>query len=289
MAAEQQVYLAEGFPKLDSARDGKASFGMRAVGYTFDEIAGAFSAAQALAPEVLFGLLKADFSIEPFENSETEWTILFNYNREGWAQHTLGAYGESPAAELEFDVSYEMQRVTTALSQTTIGPAAPDFGLAVNVNKDREVEGVDIPTPTETFSETHYFNPSEITSTYLRALFVNVGKTNANTFRGHDPGEVRYLGARFKTRGREPIGIDFRFAASVNIENYACGTDPAGNTLTVPLKRAWEYLWKWNTVVKDEAQAAIVTKPLGVYVAQVSHSVNFAFLNIPQGDFQIGV
>lgn len=281
-------HLAEGFPKLESGKEGKASFGVRATDYGVDEILDAFADASALAPQVLFGLLRADVSVEPFENSETDWTILFSYNREGWSQQTGGAFGEASQAEFEFDASYETTKITTALAQSAIGSAAPDFGLSLNVNEDGEVEGTEIPTPTLTFSETHFFQPSQLTPGFLNSLFVNIGKTNLNTFRGFDRGEVQYLGTRFKTKGREPIGLDMKFRASINLSNINAGTDTAGNTLTVPLKRAWEYMWKKCVKKKDSTKPALVPVPIGVYVATVVKEVNFSFLQIPQGDFQFG-
>ncbi|MDR2440012.1 MAG: hypothetical protein LBE12_11685, partial [Planctomycetaceae bacterium] len=115
-----------------------------------------------------------------------------------------------------------------------------NYGGLIGVTDDG-VEGVDIDTAVSTFSETVYFYPWFITTSYVTFLARAYGCVNSSPFRGFAVGEVRFLGASGSYRsGDTAAELTFKFSVSPNATNIRVGN------ITIPFKYGWDYLWvRW--------------------------------------------
>ena len=101
---------------------------------------------------------------------------------------------------------------------TKVPTTAPDFGGAIGVDNDGNVNGVDITMPVMHFSETHFFKASCVTTTFKKRLAGLTGTINKSAFRGFQAGEVLFLGAAGTRRGTDSEDeweITYRFAVSL--------------------------------------------------------------------------
>ncbi|MDR2761353.1 MAG: hypothetical protein LBB88_01975 [Planctomycetaceae bacterium] len=189
---------------------------------------------------------------------------------------------ELPELDLEnkrsisFEVSGSQTKMTHSLltrGSWASGNNSPrDYGGLIGVTDDG-VEGVDIDTAVSTFSETVYFYPWFLTSSYVAFLARAYGHVNMTPFRGFDIGEVRFLGANGSYRyGDTAVELTFKFAVSPNAMNIQIGE------IVIPFKYGWDYLWiRWADVKRNNVS---VKTPIEAYVEQVYPGLNFYLLGI---------
>jgi len=147
-----------------------------------------------------------------------------------------------------------------------------NYGGLIGVTDDG-VEGVDIDTAVSTFTETTFFYPWFLTSSYVAFLSRAYGRVNNTGFRGFDVGEVRFLGASGSyRRGDKAVEMTFKFAVSPNATNIRIGD------IFIPYKYGWDYLWvRWA----DMNRGGITVKvPIEAYTEQVYYGMNFGMLGI---------
>lgn len=178
----------------------------------------------------------------------------------------------------EFDVSQNTVHVTqsidTVSSHSAPGePAAPNYQKAIGVTKDG-VAGCDI-----------FDGKLEITLTvirdsvklpYMRTLKNLVGKTNNALFHRMAVGEVLYLGASGRQMSdgiNSKMSVSHRLGLGENQVNI-----DVGNGITVPSKKAWEYLW--CVYAEKEIGGLLLQVPVHAYVEKVYREGNFAGLEI---------
>ena len=186
--------------------------------------------------------------------------------------------GNDPEPSFAFDTgggsSHRSQSLQTVL-KTPVD--APDYGGAIEVDSEGNVNGVDITMPVMHFSETHYFRPGKVSTAYKQRLANLTGTVNSAKFKGYAPGEVLFLGASGTRRGKhrnDEWEITFRFAVSPNQESLRLGT------LTVSAKRGWDYLWvKYADNVSTD-QKNLIKTPVAAYVERVYNSADFGGLGI---------
>jgi hypothetical protein len=177
--------------------------------------------------------------------------------------------------ELTFDTTGGTTKITQSLG--TIGAygiggmTPPDFKGAIGVSEDR-VEGVDINLPALSFSITKRFKDAIIVGGYVRTLLNLTARTNSMPFKGHDTGEVLFLGANGAKRGDEDWTINFKFAVSENQSGLTLGD------ITDIAKGGWEYLWCRYADFADTSSFALVKRPIAVYVERVYFPGNFLSL-----------
>ena len=149
---------------------------------------------------------------------------------------------------------------------------APDFGGAIEVDNEGNVNGVDVTMPVLNFTETHTMNGSRVTTSYKKSVAALTGTVNRSGFRGFSAGEVLFLGASGTKRGKKndsPWEITFRFAVSPNQSSLQVGK------LKVSNKRGWDYLWVRYADKVAENKKNVIKEPVAAYVEQV----------YPEGDF----
>lgn len=183
---------------------------------------------------------------------------------------------ETGESSFSFDTGGGTQHITQSIETVqkyAASGTAPDFHGAIGATKD-SVEGVDITMPVYNFSETHYFDPSVVTSAYKGLLFHKTGMYNNDSFKGFEPGEVLFLGASGSKRGKGDWEISFRFAASQNRSSIMVGS------IGPISKKGWEYLWVRYEDAEDTAAKALIKKPVAAYVEKVYYGTDFTSLGI---------
>jgi hypothetical protein len=177
---------------------------------------------------------------------------------------------------VSFEVSGSQTKMTHSLSTRgawAANNASPrNYGGLIGVTDDG-VEGVDIDTVVSTFSETVYFYPWFLTTSYIAFLARAYGCVNNMPFRGFAPGEVRFLGTSGAYRqGDKAAELTFKFAVSPNAQNIRVGD------MTIPFKYGWDYLWvRWADMKQDNVTVKV---PIEAYVEQVYQGLNFITLGI---------
>lgn len=187
-----------------------------------------------------------------------------------------------PGDEESFSTSFDTSGGTKHVMQsrqtvTRLPDEAPDFGGAIEVDNEGNVNGVDVTMPVFNFEETHTMAGSRVTTSYRRNIAALTGTMNKSSFRGHSAGEVLFLGASGSKRSRKanaPWEITFRFAVSPNEGGIKVGD------ITVPQKYGWDYLWvRYADKVAGDGKA-LVKKPVAVYVERVYPTGDFGNLGI---------
>ena len=149
---------------------------------------------------------------------------------------------------------------------------APDFGGAIEVDNEGNVNGVDVTMPVLNFTETHAMAGSRVSTSYKKTLAARTGTAHTSSFRGFSAGEVLFLGASGTKRSKKataPWEITFRFAVSPNQASLSVGD------LRVSGKKGWDYLWVRYADKVSDNRKNLVKKPVAAYVEQV----------YPEGDF----
>lgn len=185
--------------------------------------------------------------------------------------HCADAGNSDPA--VSFDTTGGTRHLNRSLATTSITPAeATNYGGAIEVDGEGNVNGVDVTMPVMTFSETHTFAPSKVTTAYRKQLFLLTGTVNQTAFRGFAIGEVLFLGASGQKNG-EFWDITFKFAVSPNRTNIK-----VSDTVTVAKKRGWDYLWV--RFGEKAVQGALLKVPIAAYVERVYEDGDFSQLGL---------
>jgi hypothetical protein len=203
--------------------------------------------------------------------SLTDWDCTVEY----------GAQDEKEKEDQEFDFSFDFAATNAKMTHSyeTIGKyapdgqTAPDFGGAIGVT-DNEVEGCDVIVPTAAFSEKWWFKQETVESGYKRTLLKLIGKQNKGTFRGWAPGEVLFSGASGSLNANLLWEISFKFLVSENVEDLEI------DSITIPSKRGWDYVWTRYRPTLDAQAKVLVKKAISAYVERVYKEGDFDELGI---------
>lgn len=229
------------------------------------------------APTTHNGLDRDDTEVEEIANQLWLGVVRYAAAEEDGGT-TPPVVGES---SFSFETRGGTQHITQSL-QTVASyassdlPGVPDFGGAIGVTADG-VEGVDITVPVYTFTETHFFSPSSVSTGYRSNLFALTGTVNESGFKGLAAGECLFLGAAGSRRGTSADDlweITFAFAGSPNVTGLSVGS------ITGIAKRGWEYLWVRYQEVEDASARLLVRKPVAAYVERVYREGSFSLLGI---------
>ena len=101
------------------------------------------------------------------------------------------------------------------------GQDPPDYKGAIGVSQ-HGVEGVEVETPSLTWTETYYLPRERVTGAYIRTLYyLGAHPVNSKTFRGCAPGEVKFLGVSGGQQGLSQVEMTYKFAGSPNMTGLA--------------------------------------------------------------------
>jgi len=151
---------------------------------------------------------------------------------------------------------------------------APDFKGAIGVTEDNQIEGTDIVVPQLNFTVSRDLDAALVSNAYIQGLAAATGTTNQSAFRGLPAGSVLFLGSSGQQKDEDTFGAEWRFAAASNLENFQVGQ------ITVPSKKAWEYLWVRYSITADDASKSLIVQPKYVYVERVYQESDFSQLGI---------
>lgn len=154
---------------------------------------------------------------------------------------------------------------------------APDYGGAIEVDNEGNVNGVDVTMPVLNFTETHTMPGSRVTTAYKKTVAALTGTVNSSSFRGFASGEVLFLGASGTKRSKKPSApweITFRFAVSPNESSVKIGD------LKVTNKFGWDYLWVKYADKVAENKKNVIKKPVAAYLEQVYPAGDFGNLGL---------
>jgi len=224
-----------------------------------------------LAPLFYDGHRRGDLSCRPVANGWYE--ISAQYGNAGVdAYEDRGIKNDDDVTMIPVSISMDTtgstEHLTVAYPHPTLGPiyrgyaasdeTAPDSYGAINVSGGR-VNGVDVTVPTFAWSETWLVPTWYLLSAkkpadedrktdevkdpapgqpYAFDLHNATGSVSEDEFRGFNPGEILFLGARFDaSTSSTMVPVTYSFQARANQENIKF------NDVTVEKKKGWEYLW----------------------------------------------
>ncbi len=216
-------------------------------------------------------------SVEVMERvNGTTWKVKAVYAVSEGGEGEGTSQGEDEYS-FAFDTGGGSKHMTQSIATDGRYPKdAPDFGGAIGVDAEGNVNGTDVTMPVLNFTETHTMDGLLVTTQYKKTVAALTGSVNNGSFRGFETGEVLFLGASGSKRSKKaeaPWEITFRFAVSPNQAGFKVGD------ITVARKYGWDYLWT-RYASKVENAKAVVKKPSAVYVEQVYPGGDFGKLGI---------
>lgn len=193
-----------------------------------------------------------------------------------------GGGGDAVKSRVSVSIGSESVHLEKAIKQTSYPEGGVDFGDIIG-QTERGIEGVDISAPILTFTEEHTLSQEAFTSRYLETLEDLAYTVNESTFRGFEPGTVRFEGA-----SSEQSGSNWRLTYTFSVRRSEIVpvtiVDSEGATQLVQIPKAgWEYIWikTIRSTSKDGADNEVeVHRISGAAVAQVYETTDFSFLGI---------
>lgn len=238
-----------------------------------DDEDAALSAARARAASHTVKGMSLD-SVEVVERiNEDTWKVKATYAEDDGGGSDDDGGGDDETSSFAFDTGGgTMHRNQSLKTIAKVPNDAPDFGGAIEVDNEGNVNGVDVTMPVLNFTETHTMAGSRVSTSYKKTVAALTGTVNKSGFRGFSAGEVLFLGASGTKRSKRqnaPWEITFRFAVSPNQTGLSVGK------LKVSSKRGWDYLWVRYADKVSENKKNVIKEPVAAYVEQV----------YPEGDF----
>jgi len=176
-----------------------------------------------------------------------------------------------------FDTMGGKEKMTASLATISktarAGATAADFKGLINWD-GKKAAGVSITVPQLQFQIAKRQTNATITMAYVQTLAGLTGRTNDATFLTWDAGEVLFLGARGKEETDADPEVTYYFAAGPNVTSLDVGE------ITVPAKKAHEYIWVFYDKLEDTTAKKLVARPYQVNVESVYESADFSDLSI---------
>ena len=242
-----------------------------------DEDAALSAARPVAASRKVGGMALSSVEVAERVNGDT-WRVKAVYEEDDGGREDDGGGGEDETSSFAFDTGGgTMHRNQSLETVQRVPKDAPDFGGAIEVDNEGNVNGVDVTMPVLNFTETHTMAGSRVSTSYRKQVAALTGTVNRASFRGFSPGEVLFLGASGPKRSKKPNApweITFRFAVSPNQATVKVGD------LTVTNKYGWDYLWVRYADKVSSSGKNVVKKPVAAYVERVYPSGDFGNLGL---------
>ena len=238
----------------------------------------ALAAARAKAKTLSFeGLYFDTVEVTERVNKDT-WKVKAVFSREEDGSSDGDGSDDEETVSFAFDTGGgTMHRNQSIQTRSKFPNDAPDYGGAIGVDNEGNVNGVDVTMPVLNFTETHTMSGTQVTTSYKKTVAALTGTVNSSSFRGFASGEVLFLGASGTKRSKKPTApweITFRFAVSPNESQVKVGD------LKVANKFGWDYLWVRYADKVTENKKNVVKKPVAAYVEQVYPAGDFGKLGL---------
>ena len=269
------VRVEEAYSERDETIDAKGNVTEVEIPYLVfnvnDELA-ALSAVKSNHKSVTGMTLESVETVERINDTTWKVKAIYEVNDDGGGDDDATDDDEDTTM-FAFDTGGGTKHLNQSLKTDGKYPNdAPDFGGAIGVDNEGNVNGVDVTMPVLNFTETHTLNGSRVSTSYKKTLADLTGTVNKSGFRGFSAGEVLFLGASGTKRSKKsssPWEITYRFAVSPNQAGLQVGD------IKVARKYGWDYLWVRYADKVAENGKNVVKKPVAAYVEMV----------YPEGDF----
>ena len=265
--------MEEAYLSRDGQRGESTSFDV--IYYTFGESDELVAADYVIAnkPATYNGYNFRTLSHTQVSDTVYVWTL--NYGSAA-QQITVGL------PTLSFHIGGGSSHITNSLNNTRYRDASllPDdmdfrgaIGVEISESGNARVRGIEVHAPVLEYSYAIQFENSDITDSYIDAVFNTVGMNDAD-FYGRPAGSVLFKGCHGTRKGSDKWELTFDFAYSPN------GIDIPVGGITVSTKRGWDYLDVLYVANGNRVNGLRVMLPGQATVHQVYPLTNFANLGI---------
>jgi hypothetical protein len=206
-----------------------------------------------------------------------------------WGSTSGGSLRVRPETT-DFFQSFETQRTDVLLTYAlehigswgNAGSVSTLTGGAINVDEQGVPQGVSVPTGNGILTERGFKPVGSITTSWLRDINRNAFKINSDNFRGFSPGEVLFLGSRGEPRvDKGDYEIVSQFAIAENRGAFVINAGaPSGETISVPGKRGFDFLWVQYRDVPD-VTGRLKKIPDIAHLERVYDEIAFSSLDLP--------
>ncbi len=225
------------------------------------EEATVISKIEETAPTSHRGLLRSSIECDPRDHEL--WEVTVEYSLEESLRYVT---------DVSWSTTGKTQtRYRSLNTETTIDfdrnpwSSPPDFDGLINVSEDGPA-GVDVIVPTLSFTETHKFNPEDVTEEKIAQWSELTGTVNLHEFRGFKKGEVLFKGVSGQTNA-DLISLTFEFDVA-----RTWYWSHNGDVKTI---EGWNYMWFWNLPQMDLSTGATFQVPMAAYEEQVYYYANW--------------
>jgi hypothetical protein len=174
--------------------------------------------------------------------------------------------------------------VTSVTGENRFPSTAPDQKGAIGVDGERVI-GVDVVTPSLTWTESYDVPSTYVTAAYIKTLAELTGTVNSAAFKSFAAGEVLFVGCSGSQewdseKGDGPWNLSYKFTASGN-----CGPGQTYPALTLGdvtgvEKDGHDFLWITYEPKVDDSALKVLRVPKFVYVNKVYRRSSFSRLGI---------
>lgn len=242
----------------------------------------ALEAVRAIAPRVMYGMARKDLRISE-KIDETTYKIGVTYNYSG-TESPGNSDNDADAGDrtITFSSSGGTRHITHSYKTINTIGTVPNHEGAINVDHANNINGVDVLSPTLSFTETHYMTYKKFKISYIRDLNSLQGKVNDEQFRGFEAGEVRFDGFSASRRGtkREDLyEITFQFSVIPNQPSQTI------QGLEIPAKKGWDYVWFRTKPIAPKPKTNTSGESDGTFGGEGSGGIEESVTNTIEGAY----
>jgi hypothetical protein len=207
------------------------------------------------APTSHRGLLRASIECDPQDHNL--WEVTVEYSLEESLRYVTDVSWSTTG---KTQTRFRSLRTETSIDfDRNPWTNPPNFDGLINVSEDGPA-GVDVVVPTLSFTETHKFNPVDVTEEKIAGWSNLTGTINNTAFRGFKKGEVLFKGVSGQTNA-DLVSLTFEFdVARTWYWNHN------GSIKTI---EGWNYMWFFNLPQMDLATGLTFQVPMAAYEEQV--------------------
>jgi len=207
------------------------------------------------APTAHRGLLRASIECDPQDHEF--WEVTVEYSLEESLRYVTDVSWTTTG---KTQTRFRSLNTETAIDfDRNPWTSPPDFDGLINVSEDGPA-GVDVVVPTLSFTETHKFNPVDITEEKIAGWSNLTGTINNTAFRGFKKGEVLFKGVSGQTNA-DLVSLTFEFDVA-----RTWYWSQNGSIKTI---EGWNYMWFFNLPQMDLVTGLTFQVPMAAYEEQV--------------------
>ncbi len=226
------------------------------------------------------GLILGDISIdEMYDGTEVTHAIATASYNLAQIGSKLGKANTTPLSELVYEFNYQAtsEHIYFALGTRKYGTNAPELGNRIRVRYDGNdliTDGVDLPSGGTTNTWRMTVPRGYVSGLYESRVEGMIGGVNLTTFKGREPGTMRFVSVQSSVSAGASMNIAWGFQYAPNrtgltIEGIS-GIEILGH----------EVWWSLDEKKLDTTAKKMVLQPRAIYVQQVFPAVELNDLGI---------